>query len=101
MNKQQVKNLVLECVKELGQEDNKDELLQARGSTSLYGQNGNLDSLGLVRLITNIEEKISELLHKDIAIACEKAMSQKNSPFLNIESLSSFIVELLNPEEHV
>lgn len=101
MNKQQVQNLVIECVNEIGLEDNKPELSRARSSTPLYGPNGTLDSLGLVRLITNIEEKISELLHKDIVIASEKAMSQKNSPFLNVDSLSTFILELLNADHHV
>ncbi len=100
MLNKQILNLVIESLKEIGEEDKKPELLKVDKTTRLYGQNGCLDSLGLVRVISNVEEKISEILKKDIVIASEKAMSQRSSPFLTIESLTNFIVELLNSEEN-
>jgi acyl carrier protein len=95
----QILKIVIKCVEEILQEG--DKSVRVDKSTQLYGQNGILDSLGLVRVITNIEEAISETFGKDIVIASEKAMSRKNSPFINVESLSKFIVEILNSGEYV
>jgi hypothetical protein len=100
MLKNQINQLVVESVQEIGQEDNRKELLKADCRTPLYGPNGTLDSLSLVRVISNIEEKISGQMNKDIVIASEKAVSQRNSPFLSVESLTNFIVDLLNQEEN-
>ncbi len=96
MQEQQILKIVLESLREIGQEDNRKELLKPDRSTSLYGQDGVLDSMGLVRLISSVEEKINEILSKEIVIASEKAMSRSNSPFKNVGTLVSFIVELLN-----
>src|SRR5512146_854564 len=91
-----ITDLVIEAVKELGEEKGKKNLLNATKDTKLYGLGGSLDSLSLVLLISDIEEKVSDKLEKNITLADEKAMSQKNSPFLSVESLSLYIHDLLN-----
>jgi acyl carrier protein len=62
--------------------------------TKLFGSESELDSLGLVGLIVDIEESINSNYNISISIADEKAMSLKNSPFKNIETLSDYILEL-------
>lgn len=96
MSKEDILNLVKNAAKELGSENGNNALVNADRITPLYGPGGNLDSLGLVRLITDIEERVSDKFGKDIVIASEKAMSQRNSPFLTVGSLTDFIIELLN-----
>ena len=91
-----ITDLVIEAVKELGEEKQKKNLLNATKDTKLYGLGGSLDSLSLVLLISGIEEKVSDKFDKNITLADEKAMSQKNSPFLTVESLSLYIYNLLN-----
>jgi len=91
-----ITDLVIEAVKELGEEKLKKNLLNATKDTKLYGLGGSLDSLSLVLLISGLEEKVSDKLDKNITLADEKAMSQKNSPFLSVESLSLYIYDLLN-----
>jgi acyl carrier protein len=91
-----ISNIVIEALKELGDEKENNKLRKASKNTKIYGLGGNLDSLSLVLLISNIEEKISEGFGKNITLADEKAMSQKNSPFLSVESLSNYINNLLN-----
>jgi len=46
-------------------------------------------------LITDLEERISDEFDKDITLADEKAMSQRNSPFRSVESLTNYISKLL------
>ena len=54
-----------------------------------------MDSLALVSLITDLEEKISDEFDEDIVLADEKAMSQRTSPFRTVESLTEYISKLL------
>jgi len=65
-------------------------------NTKLYGNNSSLDSLGLVNLIVNVEEKINSEYDTSIVIADEKAMSQKNSPFKSVDTLAEYIMILLS-----
>jgi acyl carrier protein len=55
-----------------------------------------LDSLGLVTLILNIEDKLSEKFGLNITLADDRAMSQKNSPFRSTESLTEYIYSIEN-----
>jgi acyl carrier protein len=60
-------------------------------STELYNGEAGLDSLGLVTLLINIEQKIESEYGISLTIADEKAMSEQNSPFKTIGSLVSFL----------
>lgn len=62
----------------------------------LFGGSGILDSLGLVQLIITTEQEIQEEFGAGFALADEKAMSQRNSPFQSISSLSDYITGLLD-----
>lgn len=64
-------------------------------ATPIYGNNGYLDSLGLVNLVVALEEIIQERFNISISLVDEKAMSQTNSPFSNVKSTVLYIKELL------
>tara|TARA_B100001121_G_C18345465_1_gene459967 strand:+ start:248 stop:562 length:315 start_codon:yes stop_codon:yes gene_type:complete len=70
---------------------NKKYKLSKKTSSPLIGPKSNLDSLGLVNLILNIEKNIEEKFSLSLVIADEKAMSQEKSPFRNINSLKEYI----------
>lgn len=65
-------------------------------STRLFGAGSDLDSLGLVNFIVSVEGNINNKFNTTISIADDRAMSQKNSPFRNIDTLSDYIMTLLN-----
>jgi acyl carrier protein len=67
--------------------------------TNLYGKDGNLDSIALVNLIVAVEEAIADEFGVAITLADEKAMSQSESPFKSLRSLSDYILLLLNEKE--
>jgi len=62
--------------------------------TTLFG-GGDLDSLGLVNLIVAVEQNIEDEFHVVIAIADDRALSQKHSPFRTVGSLADYIEVLL------
>lgn len=86
---------IIECLKELNEELENEFLNNPTKETKLYGGSGALDSLALVSFITDLEERISDEFEKDIVLADEKAMSQRTSPFRNVESLTLYIEKLL------
>lgn len=64
----------------------------------LYGSGSRLDSLGMVNLIVAVEQRIQVELGQNIDLTDEKALSQNNSPFLTVKTLSDYIASLLNNE---
>lgn len=91
----QVANALGESIDEVNEQLPADRQIAKDEQTPLFGENGVLDSLGLVNLIVCAEQKIQERFDIAITIADEKAMSMKNSPFRTIASLADYIVLLL------
>ena len=90
-----IKNKIIEALNELNEELENENLNNITKETKLYGGSGALDSLALVSLITDLEERISDEFEKDIILADEKAMSQRTSPFRSVETLTNYIQKLL------
>ncbi|OHD14647.1 MAG: hypothetical protein A2Y41_05930 [Spirochaetes bacterium GWB1_36_13] len=88
--------IVFETIQELNEDLENENLKNPTEETKLYGINGNLKSIDLVTLVSDIETKISEKFNKEIILADEKAMSQERSPFLSVKSLADYIEKLLN-----
>lgn len=65
-------------------------------NTKLFGSDSELDSLGLVNLITSIEDGIEDLTGNYIPIADERAFSMESSPFKTVETLANYIEVLIN-----
>lgn len=95
MSLEKIENIIIESLKEYNQTLENIELKTYTKQTKLYGEKSILDSMGLVYLITDIEEKISDEFSKHIVLANEKAMSQKTSPFRDVETLAKYIQNIL------
>lgn len=61
----------------------------------LYGKGSKLESIDLVNFIMEVEDKIRDELDTSITIADEQAMSQQNSPFLTLGTLTDYVSGLL------
>ena len=61
--------------------------------TQLLGQSQVLDSLGLVTVITEVEEQVNERWSSSIVLTSESALSRQWSPFHTVgSSLADFVV---------
>jgi acyl carrier protein len=56
----------------------------------LYGQEGSLDSLGLVSFVAAVEQALDERLNLRVTLADERAVSQRHSPFRTIGTLADY-----------
>ncbi len=90
-----VNKVIFESIDDLNSQMTDEGHLEKSMETALYGQKSKLDSFGLVNLIVDIEQRIQDELGFSVDLADEKALSQKNSPFLTINSLSDYICGLL------
>ena len=66
----------------------------------LYGQGGNLESIDLVTLIIEVEEKVNEAFGVSIIIADDRAMSSQNSPFVTLGALTNYVSELIQNHDN-
>ncbi len=96
MTRPQSLALVLKRLRALGQELDRPSLLTADEQTRLFGDGAALDSMGLVTLISDLEEDIYRECGARVALADEKAMSRLTSPFRRVNLLADYIIEVVN-----
>ncbi|WP_271768251.1 hypothetical protein [Aquimarina algiphila] len=92
-----IKNIVFKTLEEYIQENDLN-LDKVDENTRLIGASSFLDSMDLVNFIVELEERVNDEFSSDLELTDEKAMSRRTSPFMNIQTLVSYIVESLNDE---
>ncbi len=95
MTNRDILEIIYEAVDEINEDLPKSKQIAKSPDTALFGKDGKLDSLGLVNLIVGVEGLLDEKSDQAITLADEKAMSQNNSPFRTIGTLSEYILILL------
>ncbi len=93
--KAEIVELILESLREQSAVSAHPELAAPTPETRLLGEKAVLDSIGLVSLIVDLEEKVAARFGKEIVLADERAMSLRYSPFRRVESLADYVVEKL------
>ena len=99
VNEENILNAIFSAIDTVNDDLSKKRKISKSIDENLYGKNGCLDSLGLVNLIVALEEEIEDEFDIALVLTDEKALSQKNSPFQSIRSLSNFILNQLNEKE--
>lgn len=67
----------------------------------LLGPGSTLDSIGLVTLIVDVEQRLADEYDVSVTLASENAMSRRQSPFRTVGALADYISELaLDSGEH-
>jgi acyl carrier protein len=87
--------LIVDAVQEITQQQEGSTLVEVDSTTPLYGQEGLLDSIGLVTLVVTVEQAIEDRFDISISLADEKAMSQRISPYKTVASLAEYAAQLL------
>ena len=86
-----VTNLVYEAVARTNEELEPELTIEARPHQLLIGPGANLDSLGFVSLILEIEALVHERFGITVELVNDRALSQERSPFRTIESLVAYV----------
>ena len=91
--------IVLETLRELGEDLDINELKGAGEHTRLFGSRSALDSINLVSFIADVEERISDQLKIEIVLANQSAVSRMHSPFRKVSSCIDYIMELITESD--
>lgn len=91
--------IVVHALTELNQDWENEGLRNPDVNTRLFGPQGNLDSLGLVALLTEIEERVYEELGVEVFLADDRAMSQSLSPFRSVRALGDYLAKLIQEQQ--
>lgn len=67
-------------------------------STRLFGRNGALDSMQLLTLVFEVEQRVNDESGAAITIADDRAMSQERSPFRTVGDLATYVHGLVTEQ---
>ena len=95
MTNKRIVHVIFDAIDELNYQLPEEQRLEKSIDTVLFGRAGRLDSLGLVNLIVEIEQKAEKEFGVTVTLADERAMSQKSSPFRTVATLANYISLLL------
>lgn len=77
------------------------EPLEIGESTPLVGPGSVLDSMALVTLVLDVEQRLEEQAGVSVTLMNEQALSRRHSPFRTIGSLADYIVEVAGTDDLV
>jgi hypothetical protein len=73
-----------------------DRRLPRSPDTRLFGEQGALDSLGLVNFLLALEARIADTFGQPVTLVSERALSQRSSPFATVTSLAEYAATLVD-----
>jgi len=98
---EEILRIVYRAIDELNPQLPEERRLEKAPETAVFGRAGRLDSLGLVNLIVAIEQAIEDEFGISVALADEKAVSQRSSPFRTVGVLAAYVRERLEERARV
>ena len=94
MNKSEIEAVVLRALDSLNLARDPSVRLEISPQAAIFGPDSPLDSLGLVSLLIDIEEALSDRGF-DVMLSDERAMSARSSPFRSVATLIDHIQSAL------
>jgi acyl carrier protein len=92
---EEITQMILKALRGLRTSRGKRRMAAISPTTRLYGHGSDIDSLGLVQLLIDVEERVSDRYGVPVSLADEKAMSQAHSPFRSVDSLAQYLTSLI------
>ena len=96
MTREDTLRVVLEVARAEADDLGYEFLREPTAQTLLYGGEGGLDSLSLVRLIAAVERAAERAFGRRLVLADERAMSMRRSPFRSVETLADLLATRLD-----
>ena len=88
-----IRDVVLQAMRATNEARDDASQLVVSAEAPIFGSDSSLDSLGLVGLLLDVEEGL-QAIGCDVVLSDERAVSQKRSPFRNVQSLVAYISTL-------
>lgn len=96
--KSEVVKIILQSIRDHLKKAGGGSRTEVSGETRLSGKGAFLDSLALVQLLIEIEERTGDRYGVTVALMDERAMSEKSSPFITVGSLANYLVSSIEKQ---
>lgn len=100
MDRAALVNLIVTCVRDFRVTLPNAGDVPVEPTTRLFGPSGLLDSLGLVSVIVDIEQRLADEHGLTVSLMDDRAMSQSRSPFRTPETLADYIQGLVAEQKN-
>ena len=87
-------DLIIKAVHDVAGLSDKPSGSTINADTPLMGSGRVVDSIGLVTLIVDVENRVAEQTGQSVSLMDDRAMSQTRSPFRTVGSLAEYVTEL-------
>ncbi len=94
----EVDTIIFAAITALNAERTQDEQIPLSSTTPLFGVDSQIDSLGFVSVITDVETTLNVEHGMDIALADDRAMTRPESPYKSVETLRDYVLELIEDQ---
>ena len=89
-----VEGVIFKALRTLNAERGPGEQIPITPATPLFGGDSQVDSLGLVSLIVDVETTLNTEHGLAISLADDRAMSRPKSPYTSVATLKEYVLEL-------
>ncbi len=90
--------VVVACLGEVLAEGEQEGRVAVGPTTPLLGRESALDSLGLVTLIVDVEDRLRSAHGVSVSLADDRAMSQTRSPFRTVQTLAEYVSKVVSDD---
>jgi len=94
-NGEKITQIIFGVVNEMNLDLPSEEQIEGSKEAVLFGSSGGLSSLGFVKLVVAIEDKIEKEFKVNIDLTDNETMSKEKSPFETLGTLSDHISSLM------
>jgi acyl carrier protein len=95
MTSDDVDAIIFRALAALNAERGPDEQIELTASTPLFGVDSEIDSLGFVSVITDVETALNVDHGLHVPLADDRAMSRAQSPYETVATLRDYVLEVI------
>lgn len=92
----EIEKIIIGALEKLNEEFPNDKRITINNQIALLGEESEIDSISLVALIVDIESRINSNYDLELSLTDDRAMIRAESPFLNVQTLKNYILELFD-----
>ena len=97
---QQTVQLIFGAIDEVNQQLRKDQRIKKSEETVLFGTSERVDSLALINLVVEIEQRLEDACNISISLMDDHLLSQEINPFETVATLATYISDQTVTSSH-
>jgi acyl carrier protein len=93
---ERILRIIYEVIDGINESHLQSKKIPHQSDAKLYGDGAVLDSLALITLIVEVEERVQTVFSTSITLADDRALTRTISPFSTVKNLADYVEILIN-----